>query len=919
MTTENLPSSEEKANLFAHPFAFLATHVVLPLLAVAALVYLLWLSMDQLKAAVKTEAFVCLGGVAAIPLVSGAYLAICRPRRVSMVLQVVLAVVAGVCLFLSFGVAGRMVAAVDRWMVGASPSFALLCGLLPAVFAGVVRVATGNWGVRDKGLNILLSGVFTVLLPAFVYVLFQLGSRFHVDSFLFSGEFFLIVTLLFFIFVLRFVHYLFFLALRQRLSARYSQWVGCLLFAFALPFGGLTLNLRVPFPVSFANPWAWGLTLFTGLVLLLPVRATRGGLVAYYLQNVAGSFVLYFFFLFLPFLPLAIPAILMMGAGFLILAPLLLFRFWAHRISSAWGALRARFSRAALVAVALAGLLTLPAFFLLDVECERHDLRVLLKWHAQEDFGEPAQPLPVSAVRARRIMEHVNADQLGEEIPFLSAWRTIRVYDGLCLADKLRNELNQRILGSADERKSSWSPAADLFGFNSRRRLRGRMGNRTAPDRTTAFDARVAFAGTNALDAVYTVSVHAMNPVTANAFSRERELVLALDLPAGAWVEGMRLKMDDGAWKTAAVRERKAAEWVYKMITAQRRDPSIVTLDSPTEGTLKVFPVGEKGREVELRVRLPDRTSARNVISLAAVPPPARREWRKVGAKWQTVEVTPPPPSRDRLAWRALANPDFRADRRCVLRTAAGAEVSVVSSAWMERHLAELKTVRTVRKDLSLASPLAFRAVRRLLRTEAKSLPAKLRAGEPVVQVAFSSPTNKPVKALSATEKATLRRELAGETALEDASVKGWFILPAADGGDVAVPYREGRDALVFAKVKGAEETGGAWAEGAKAWALDNEAFLHPAIDARGDLLAAARRTGTLTTAAAYIAVETSTQEKALKLKEREALRGNKAFDFEEGEATPSSAPGLFSLLVGLLLVLLVGSGRRFMQIRQLK
>ena len=71
------------------------------------------------------------------------------------------------------------------------------------------------------------------------------------------------------------------------------------------------------------------------------------------------------------------------------------------------------------------------------------------------------------------------------------------------------------------------------------------------------------------------------------------------------------------------------------------------------------------------------------------------------------------------------------------------------------------------------------------------------------------------------------------------------------------------------------------------------------------------RETGVLTTQSAYLAVETSAQEKALKQKEMEALCGNKAFDFEEPAQTSSDAPGMFIILGGFMIVFLV---RRFVR-----
>ena len=84
---------------------------------------------------------------------------------------------------------------------------------------------------------------------------------------------------------------------------------------------------------------------------------------------------------------------------------------------------------------------------------------------------------------------------------------------------------------------------------------------------------------------------------------------------------------------------------------------------------------------------------------------------------------------------------------------------------------------------------------------------------------------------------------------------------------------------------------------------------MKPALDLRKELLDGTRTTGVLTTQSAYLAVETSAQEKALKQKEMEALYGDKSLDFEEPEdetVTSSDAPGLLVLLLGFLLFALM-------------
>ena len=67
--------------------------------------------------------------------------------------------------------------------------------------------------------------------------------------------------------------------------------------------------------------------------------------------------------------------------------------------------------------------------------------------------------------QAERIVKNANDFADGAEIPFLSAWRTFRVYDGMYMADRLREELNLRILGkklSKDE--LDWNRSRNFFG-----------------------------------------------------------------------------------------------------------------------------------------------------------------------------------------------------------------------------------------------------------------------------------------------------------------------------------------------------------------------------------------------------------------------------------------------------------------------
>lgn len=910
-----MENDSEKVNLFAHPITFVLTHIVFPLFAVGALGYVYWLTVEALakaEGALGTKMLVALGAAAAIPVAAVLRLAV-GPKRIGIVTQIGFALLIVAFAYFAFPVMGKATSTVDSWIVGPTAFLSFLIGVVPPIFAGVARIATANWKM-DFGPDFGLTLLMTVGGPFGVYVVFQIaeaiwraivedGRSYGMASAV-SGHIAAVGVVLGSV-----VLFIGFLRLMHLIASRFSwgdadtkRIVTALVFGLALPWGGLALNLRIPFPADFANPWPWVLSAVTAVVMVFKTKPSRGALALWFLKLAMAPFVLYFFLLFVPFLPLAVLAILAMGAGFLILAPTILFRYYTANVFDSWKVLRGAYSKVRLVTLAVLGFLVIPLGFVVDVEIERAGLKALVKWHTEEDFDAPRVPLPVSQHQAERIVKNANAFADGAEIPFLSAWRTFRVYDGMYMADALREELNLRILGKKlSKAELDWNRSrnffgAEMFGGNAGRRSNRNMTSRwmTRPPRTKDFTATCESKGSG----VYLLKVQAKKDSSVKGWG-DQEFIAPFRLPAGTWIEGMRLKMDDGTWKDAKASERKAAEFVYRQITRQRRDPSIITLDTPTTGTLKIFPVGEEGRDVEITLR---------ATALAPLTEPI-----VIGE--QTV--------RPSVLWGGPV---------AELVTAKDVAVTLVPAAWMDAHTNESVEV-CVDCDppvYSLDDPEFKGDLRRDMRQLANGqwtiidpfmeftyhVPAHRGYGEnggyqiPETNVVIRSLVELPKnRRLPESFLTTLRREFPGVTAFGDRPLDGWYMLETEDGGKVAVPYRKGEGALVFAKVKGATVDDGKWSEGAKLWAREREAFLKPALDLRKELLDGTRQTGVLTTQSAYLAVETSAQEKALKQKEMEALYGNKAFDFEEPPeqpATSGDAPGMALILGGFLVVLLM-------------
>ena len=881
-----------KIGYFERPTTFFVTHVLSPLISLATVGWGYWAMNEVETGTLAVRVKILLGASLALPCLSLAVLLFRRRRITTSILLTFL--ILGVA-YLFFGL--RVALDVAGGPVVSYPITSLFLGVFPMIFVGIAQLATRD--LRIKGWESGLISLSLIVFPPVVVYIFShvlLGSRsvFSVkstDEYLFFSVF-SVCTILFFIGLVRILAFIFrIIADSSGYSAKRRITLTAII-ALLLPLGGLALNLSLPFPADFANGWAWGLAIFTGLALLLPVSATRWGLFVYALRFVAAPFVGYFFLVFLPFLPLAIPAVLLFGLGFLMLSPMFLAALWVKSVRSAYRTLRTRFPRWRISLVAFAAMLVIPSAFIIQIELERPDVQALVAWQADEDFGEPPKPLPLSVERAKQMMNEINASTFGAEIPYISAWRTFRTLGGVRLSDYARNRLNCHIFGHSVEdlrdlrrekgrRGSFWG---DLSGSRSLRRTssrRNRGRGYVPPPRTLNYIASARAASTNEVEGLYVVTIR------TSATSRDHELFLDFRLPAGAWIEGLRLKMPDGAWKTARLAERKAAEWVYNRVTQFRHDPAIVTLDTPTEGYLRIFPVDRLGREAELTIRLPDQSAAKELITFSA----------------------------EKSVWKAVPNPDWKADFEVSRRiyTAKNARVSVIPAAYFAAHTNDIIALKQDEAPLTvnLSAPDPYGRMRRLLRTHAKigSVPQL-----ELIEKSLGSSNRYEVVTNALTsqcglEKAdwiTFRRELPGVAAFGDRPIDGFLPVETTEGRTLYAPYRRGENAILFERLKGAMEVGGAWNDGAKTWELENRAFLNPALDVRRELLAQSRGSHVLTTKSAYVVLETAAQEKMLRKKEKEALSADPSLDFVLS-GTVGDTPGFGWMVLLLLLLSIMG------------
>ena len=354
-------------------------------------------------------------------------------------------------------------------------------------------------------------------------------------------------------------------------------WCWALLVTLVFPLSGLFLNRRLPFPSDLQSPWCYGLTVLTAASLLMPDGKGRWGQLLAYFRWATFPFTLYFFILFLPFLPLSLPSMLILGAGILIFAPTLLMCFHVTALKRSAKAFQRTWTR---WCVALLGLALIPSILVITVERERTLVRPLIAAIATPDTTTSVDTLPIPEAEAKRIAERLlSHNYASQNFPIISHWAEYRLFDGLHPRTEVLKSLAIRLNLTFKSR------------FN--RSLWSNIRSASAPVTT-----ELRGVGTCAL----TLSL------TIPALEKAEEFRAPIRLADGVWITGLRLKMpNDGPWRDGLLCDRRAATWVYERLTERNIDPALLTLDTLTEGTLRVSPVTEP-RHVEIDLLLPNPT-----------------------------------------------------------------------------------------------------------------------------------------------------------------------------------------------------------------------------------------------------------------------------------------------------------------------
>jgi len=456
--------------------------------------------------------------------------------------------------------------------------------LMPGCFYALLGLACFPSRL-SKLKDMLLSGGMLVGIPLFWYMLMLVARQFqHYPD---VGPFAVIPVLI--------LSTALMLIGLMRLLIRLHTWLSRYQFALVLiaslvlPLGGLLLNQAIPFPVNLQLTAVYVLTIVNGLVLLggcLP--QSKGRPLAILLQVVMFPFTLYFFVIFLPFLPLFVPAMIVMGAGFLILAPVVLFMVHVQRLLAGYGQLVTRWGKQRSLLAFVAAFAVLPLWFAGQALLDRVVIHQGLDYIYSPQLY-PRKNFSGSPQRLGKTLEKLVNFKEGQVLPILSDLYNKVVFDNLFLPDSKMEEMNQAFLGKPlPKAKGNKMDEFAPFGRRSNRQSRSepRMRPLQLPREQAVIQSVETFNRTDG-ECIRSTSVLQIK----NNAKVQNEFVALISIPEGVLVTNYWLHIGNER-VPGKLFEKKTALWVYEQIRDQtRRDPGILRYIGPNTLELRVFPL----------------------------------------------------------------------------------------------------------------------------------------------------------------------------------------------------------------------------------------------------------------------------------------------------------------------------------------
>ena len=741
---------------------------------------------------------------------------------------------------------------VDDWIMPIGPFVMLqLASAMPGLFFGFIGVA--NIRLFNKAwINIAASFGVLVMIPASLYFIMIASPYWRLPDALVIAL--CVVTTL--VAAFAFIQLLLWLSGRMRHNV-----IPTVLFALVFPIAGLILNHWIPFPADLQHWGFYALTMANAAILLWACHPSSVGKpICGLAMAFSYPFTCYFFFLFLPFLPFSLFAMIAAGAGFLILAPTLLFILHTRQLVLQFQSLRIQYRIGRIAIGFLIAFLLVPAAYVGRALYHKQIFFKTLDHVYAASFENPG-PMPAPDVAGYALKQLIKTKE-GLYVPILSEVYNRIVFGGMVLPDHKIKQLSQLLL---EEDYDAGLNRGDFsfysFFTDESRRTSGRFDR--PPSRNVSLTDTDCSTETKHGETEATVLLTLKNNIDWQA-----EYVADITIPGGLFVSGYELKIGD-EMVPARLSDRKAAMWVYHMIRDHaRRDPGLVVYTAPNTLRLSVFPLaGNEQRQCALKFLYPE----------GAAP-----------------EI--------RIGEKTIVLPDGK-PATTLVATAAGRQAVCIPAEVAQTLPGVFRTLEKTALPGTDTTPgycPEWDVKRALL--------AYWNSGEKQLETVpwFFTETEQP---LIGFDRAAYWMPLIPDGGWSDTAPAKMEVLSFRCGKQVRVIPKQSGGMIVFENNDPINFTAdrqldadSRYAQAIDVWQAWWQTQLHPEQEEalRKELLEAAREINILVPSTAFLVVESTAQQKALEKAENQSLKSHTSLAFDEFQekGMTSPEPGLLLLLL---------------------
>ena len=464
---------------------------------------------------------------------------------------------------------------------------------IPALFYAILlgeRILSSIFKTKRIWINF----IFVLFIPTFWFFFFKLlnQSRDIMNHrIFFHGIIFAVIifTLCFFFFLLRGIISIY---KKKYKSLLKLQLLWTIIFTLLLPFLGLLLN-ECYFPFSFLksskfhienfhfifgefkNILFFILAILNGIILCLPSLNNKIYRCCLFIaRSILFVFTLYFFTVFIPFMPFFIFSIIFFGLGVFLITPLILLIIHFKILKDDIKYLSNFINRKKIIFISVVSMLIIPFIITTVFYIEKINLFNALNYVYYPDFEKKNNPnisLRLLNKTLKNTVKNKNSNiNFSRGIPYIKEFYNKTVLNNLTLSDDKINYLSRIFLNIKKE---------SINNINV---------TRETPE-------EVIIKNMN-YKTKYNTNTKTYNTWVdlelENTTSWMNEFITYIDLPDGVWINDYYLYVNNFK-KKGLLAEKKSVLRAYQMIKNQSRDPGIMYYVNNKIAALKVFPFAQ--------------------------------------------------------------------------------------------------------------------------------------------------------------------------------------------------------------------------------------------------------------------------------------------------------------------------------------